>query len=94
LNIDLLDWDSYVLIRSVSYAADGGHSNIILDVAMLKNKVVGTKVHELNRFLEDKGWSVSCKGDTITIKLELPEKVESIPYSETGDYDNEETNDA
>jgi len=94
LNLDLLDWEKYGLVNSVSRTADGGHANITLDVTMFRNHIVCLSVPELFKFLEDKGWAVSYEGDTLTVTLEMPGSLEdeNRPFAETGDYDREEEN--
>ena len=98
LNLDLLDWDNYGSIISVSKTADGGHANITLDVTRFRNYIVCLTVPTLVEFLDGKGWAVSYEGDTITVTLELPSPgtsdTEKRTYAETGDYDREETEDA
>jgi|TARA_Y100000310_G_scaffold69330_1_gene64808 hypothetical protein len=111
LNLDLLDWDGYVLIRSISYAKD---SDMYAVVELNTRSVYDTDLHRFHTpkvdvlvsFLSDKGWVVDSVTpfdaaepipsftDSIRIKLELPKKVESTPYIETGDYDKEESKDA
>jgi len=94
LNLDLLDWDHYNIIRSLSYTADGGHAEIVLETT-------GDEFEYLEgiaKFLEFKGWEVFTNtgvGDRfINVELKLPKNtvVVDTPYSETGDYDKEEEN--